>query len=542
VWRGTVSADPKTFNVLLAELDAPSAGIVGMMHDSLLDYDYVSRTWVPRLASAEIVVDEKAGRLSVVYTLRDDLFWSFYGDETGTRDVRVTSDDVVFWYDEIVGDPVFNSSGYGSQFFADEHIDIEKLDGRRFAFHFPRISADPFLATNMSFGPRFIFEGAKTRGGAEGVKALFSVAEDPRAIPSLGRWHLVEYSPSQRLVYARNPRYWERDDAGEAATYPEQMVLSIIPDEHTTFLRFQQGAVETVGFTPENLVEGINKAGSGSNPYEVFNAEGSLSASLWSFNQNPANADKNFYRWFTRKEFRQSLSCLLNRQRIIDQVYRGLGAPKYDFFPEPNPYYNPDITLDYRYDPARAVALLESIGFKAGFPLVDDQGVPVEFDLAISGENAMLSDIASIIVDECAAVGIRVNIRQLDFQKLIDSLTRAYDWQTVIIGLGTNYFPTQGSNVWPSSGNLHLWHPLQKQATTEWEARVDYLYKEASFTLDREKAGALWDEYQRIILEECPIVYLVRGRAFYGVHTRWDFTNLFFDNLGGLQTERVWGR
>jgi peptide/nickel transport system substrate-binding protein len=137
-------------------------------------------------------------------------------------------------------------------------------------------------------------------------------------------------------------------------------------------------------------------------------------------------------------------------------------------------------------------------------------------------------------------VGIRVNIRQLDFQKLIDSLTRAYDWQTVIIGLGTNYFPTQGSNVWPSTGNLHLWHPLQKQPATDWEARVDYLYTEASFTLDREKAGTLWDEYQRIILEECPIVYLVRGRAFYGVHTRWDFTNLFFDNVGGLQTERVW--
>jgi peptide/nickel transport system substrate-binding protein len=348
----------------------------------------------------------------------------------------------------------------------------------------------------------------------------------------------VEYSPAQRLVYARNPDYWDKDEGGNAAVYPEQMVLSIVPDENTQYLQFQQGRLESASFRPENLADAVNKAGEG---YTVFNSEGSLGAGLWSFNQNPANTGAPFYRWFIQKEVRQALSCLLNRERIIEQVYRGLGSPKYDFFPPPNPYYNPDITLSYRYDPGRALALLESAGFHQDSRgiLRDADGRAFEFDLSISGDSAVTSDTASIIADECAPLGIKVNIRQLDFQRLVDSLTRSYDWQTVIIGLGANLFPTQGSNVWPSKGNLHLWHPLQEHPATEWEAKIDRLYNEGAHTIDRSKAAAIWDEYQRVILEQCPVVYLVRGRAFAGVNNRWDFSNVYFDNMRGLETERA---
>ena len=134
------------------------------------------------------------------------------------------------------------------------------------------------------------------------------------------------------------------------------------------------------------------------------------------------------------------------------------------------------------------------------------------------------------------------HVRQIDFQKVIEMLTATYDWQSVIIGLGTSLFPTQGSNVWPSDGNLHLWHPLQESPATEWEARIDYLYNEGSYTLDRERAGEIWSEYQRILLEECPVIYLIRSRGFAAVRNKWDFSNLYYDNLNGLMTDWVYLR
>jgi peptide/nickel transport system substrate-binding protein len=544
VWNSSVTNEPKTFNLLVAERDAESAGIVSSMHDYLMDYDVVRREWKGLCATGELVIDGEAGTLDVIYTLRDNLYWSFY--ENAQPPVPVTSDDVIFWYDEIQGDERFQSSSYNSQFITMEdgseaHIDIRKIDDKRFAFHFPRIEADPFLATNMDFGPAFIYREAKKTGGVQGVLDLFNVSVDPKTIPSMGQWFLTEYIPGQRLVYKRNPGYWKKDSAGISIPYPEENIVQILPDQNTQFLVFKEGGLETYSSRPEDLNELIEKQNTG---YTVFSAGGSIGAMLWSFNQNPKNKDSPQYEWFTQKEFRQAMSCLLNRDRIIAQVYRGLAEPKIDFFPQPNPYYSPDISLQYLYDTKRAVDLLKSIGIKRDRRGImrDGQGRQIEYDLSISSDVTVTADTASIIRDEMEKVGIKVNIRATDFQKLVEQLSSSYDWQSIIIGLGANFFPSQGSNVWPSTGNLHLWYPLQKEPATEWEARIDYLYNEGKYTIDKEKAREIWDEYQRIILEQCPVIYLVRPRSFYALRNRWDFSNFYYDNLNSAETSHIFLR
>ena len=204
----------------------------------------------------------------------------------------------------------------------------------------------------------------------------------------------------------------------------------------------------------------------------------------------------------------------------------------------PNPFYNPDIKLEYLYDPQRAIELLASIGMQrdAAGVMRDAQGRPLEFDLSIQSDTSVYSDTASIITDEAARIGIKINVRPTDFQKLVEQLTATYDWASIFMLLGANYWPTQGSNVWPSDGNLHLWHPLQESPATEWEARIDYLYNEGSYTSDPEKARVIWDEYQSIILEQCPLLYLIRSRTFYAINNRWDFVNFYYDNLNGAIT------
>ena len=541
-WNSSMIKDPKSFNHLIAERDGETAAILRNLTDNLIEYDVVRREWKARCASPQIVVDEANGTLDVIYTLRDDLYWSYYGSD---RKIPVTSDDVIFWYNEIEGDQKFQSSGYNGQFLimedgSEARITIHKTDNRRFRFHFPRIVADPLLTTNRDFGPMHIYEPSKREGGVQGVLDLFSVASDPRLIPSMGEWFLVEYVPSQRLVFKRNPNYWNKDSAGLSIPYTEENIVQILPDQNTQYLVFKQGNLETYSARPEDLNELINRDNAG---YTVFNAEGSLGAGLWSFNQNPKNSDSPYYSWFTAKEFRQAMSCLLNRDRINAQAYRGLAEPKLDLFPPPNPYFNPDIVLEYQYNPQRALELLESAGFsRNNRGLLDNQGRRVEFDLSFPADVTVTADIASIIVDELGKIGIKVNIRATDFQKLVEQLTSTYDWQTVMIGLGSYLFPTQGSNVWPSNGNLHLWHPLQEKPFTDWEARIDYLYNEGSYTIDREKAAAIWDEYQRLILEQCPVIYLMRSRSFWAVQNRWDLSNVYYDNLNGAEITHIFLR
>ena len=280
-WYSVMNEDPKSFNQLIAEQDSATAAVVKSMTDYLLDYDFLAREWKPRSASARIVVDEKNNTMQVVYTLRNDLYWSYYNSN---RKEKVTSDDVIFWYNEIEGDPDFQSSGYYGQFLtmpdgSDARVTIQKIDDLSFAFNFPRIIAEPFLMTNMDFGPRHIYEPAKRQGGVEGVKNLFNVSVDPKTIPSMGEWFLVEYTVGQRLVYRRNPDFWMKDTNGVSLPYVEENIVRIIPDENTQMLMFQRGDIDSYSLRPEDI-DGIilNRR---STDYTVFNREGSLSASIW---------------------------------------------------------------------------------------------------------------------------------------------------------------------------------------------------------------------------------------------------------------------
>lgn len=578
VWHSTILSDPKTFNQLIAERDADSNNIISMTSDFLVDYDMTRAKWLPHAADFIIISSVTADTLTVRYTLRDDLYWSYYNSD---KLIPVTSDDYVFWYNEIAGDEQFASSGYAQQQVTmkdgtTRHIDCVKITDKIFEFIFPRIVADPLLATNMNCCPSFIYKSAKEKGGAEGVKALFASNIDPATIPSCGKWYISEYIPGLRLTATRNPYYWEKDKAGVSIPYPKKQVFSIVGDVNTDYLLFKQGKTESFSPSPENLsdvVKGANNdnsisfnktldtakkdsdtinnsqvqkgnSGKSNDGYSVFNAQGSLSAQFISFNQNPKNADKPYYKWFTKKEFRQAISCLINRQRLIDQSFRGLASPKYDFFPEPNQYYNKNISLQYKFSPDKALELFSTCGYRRDDSGVmrDEEGNRIEFNLTVASSSPVTFDMALIIADECKKVGVTINIRQTDFQKMIEMLTATYDWEAVILAFGASVFPSQGSNVWPSYGNLHLWNPLQKKPATAWEERVDYLYNEGCYTHDEDDARGIWDEYQKILLEECPLIYLVRPRSFYAIRNRWDLRNFYYDNKNGAKTDWVFLR
>ncbi len=534
-WLTSINNDPKSFNTMLAR-DGDTGAVVGVLFDYLADYDPCTREFLPNLASFEVVADEAADTLTVIYTLRDDLYWTTLADPD-TR-VKVTSDDIVFWYNEIEGDQELQQPGYAGQFIemadgSEARIEVQKIDDLTVAFHYPRIVANPILSTNMEFGPRYVYEPAKQEGGTEGVLNLFSIDTDPATIPSIGGYYIAEYEPGVRVVAVRNPHYWKKDEAGVSLPYIERAVYQIVPDRNTEFLLFKEGNKDAYSVRPEDLDELLDAEDP---DYTVYNGGATLGSSFVSFNQNPDTMDPLVYSWFSQTEFRQAMSSVLNRDRIASQVYRGLAEPALHFFARANPYFDESIRQRFDYDPDRARALLAEIGIRPNAEglMEDADGNHVEFNIHVGASNNVAVDIMNIFADELKQIGITGNVRPIDFQKLVEMLTSTYDWHVATASLGSNYWPEGGSNVWQSKGNFHLWHPLQEEPYTEWEARVDHLYNEGRFTIDKEKAKAIYDEYQQLLLDQAPMIYVVYPLSFLAVRDKW--ANVFYDTLNGLDS------
>jgi peptide/nickel transport system substrate-binding protein len=531
-WLGNLSDDPKSFNPLHIQ-DNETAAVVDVLSDPLLNYNAYTKVWEPNIASYQVKVNEAAGTMDVIFTLRDDLYWTTLADPQ--KRVKVTSDDLVFWYNDAIGDPALQQSGYAGQFIqmpngTKKHIDIEKIDERRFVLHYPRIAAMPELFSNMSeFGPSYVFEPIKKAKGSEGLLNLWSIDTDPRTIPSMGPYYIQSYKPGVDVVLVRNPNYWRKDAWGQSIPYIAREELKIVPNRETEKLKFLADELDSYTLRPEDLSD---MTGGGSRDYTVYYAGPALGARFISWNQNPTNLAPKYLKWFTNANFRRAMSCFFNRDRVVTEVYRGLAEPDYYLFAKANPYFDPRIRQTYTYDPQRGKQLLAEMGIKpnAAGLMQDSQGNLIRYELWVPIEDNLAVDIATIYADELKKVGITLVVKPLQFQKMVDSLIKTYDWQSIMMGLtGSNYFPTQGDNVWLSGGNLHLWRPLQQKPATEWEAKIDDLYWQGFSTRDPGKAKAVWDQFQRIILDELPVMYMVYPDSFSAYRNKWG--NIRVDTL-----------
>lgn len=531
-----VASDPKSFNTLNAR-DGYTAQTTDHFYPNLFTYDAYKKEFAPDFASFEIEYDEVVRETYVTINLRDDIFWT----TANGKKIKISTDDVIFWYNEVEGDKAVQHPGYPGQFMTTrdgekKQIVLEKIDARKAKFILPVVSANPLLYVNMSFGPFYIYEPAKQANGVNGLYDVLSIDTDPKNVPSAGLYLLSEYQPGQYLVFTKNPDFWKKDTYNKKLPYIEKKRMNIITSEDVALLSFKQGDLSSYGARPEDL-DSLLESSETPKSYDVYNKGASLGSVFITFNQNIGKIDEHKTTWFSNKYFRQAMSSLLPRDRIVDEVYRGLAEPAYYFFAKINSFFDENIILEYQFNPENAKKLLKKAGITPNVEkrMVDENNVHIEFDIFLGTENSISQDIVSLFADELEKVGITLNVKPIDFQNLVERVTKSYNWDSIIVSLGSNYFPSSGSNVWQSSGNFHVWNPLQESPATQWEARIDELYQIGLYTIDKEQRKKVYDEYQQIILEQLPLMYIVYPTSFVAYDKK--IKNLYVDALEGSKFE-----
>lgn len=525
----TIGEGPKTFNSWNS-MDATSSMASDLMFDGLITTDAYTGEISPRLAkSIKILSDKK----TYIIELRKGLKWS--------DGKPITADDVCFTWNTIVFGGYGNTSTRDAMYIEDELPQIDKIDKYTVRFVTPK-PFSPFLRQlSVPIAPKHILEPV-TKQGKKAFTTFWSSNTNPKEFVISGAFKLKEYVPAQRLVYERNPNYYVIDEKGQKLPYLDKYIILIVGDLNNELLKFKAKELDTVGLRGSNVA--LFKEQEKFSDYKIYNLGPDTGTMYLAFNQNTRKNEKGKYyvnpikqKWFTDVNFRKAVDYALDRENMVFNIAAGVATPL--FTPEPlsSIYLNEQVAKGHSQDIEKAKELLAVSGFYIkNNKLYDKDGHKVEFDLYTNAGNTERESIGVMVKQDLEELGMTVNFKPIEFNTLVSKLVNSNDFDAVIMGFtGSPLEPYGGKNVWYSNGTLHVFNmrktPEENKEMFWWEKKLNEIFDKASLELDFDKRKALYEEYQKLVYDEKPIIYLYSPIRISAVRNK--FGNIHPTELGG---------
>lgn len=345
--------------------------------------------------------------------------------------------------------------------------------------------------------------------------AIMSARSTRKEAAVLGPFTVREYKPGAYVELERNTHYWKKDAGGKQLPYLASVRLDIQQNREIELLRFRHGELDVVNKLDPEMYDRL--AGE-SKP--VVDAGPSLDWEVIFFNQ-VATAPIQGYKqaWFRSSAFRRAISEAINRDDLCRIVYRGHARPAAGPVSVSNRFWVNSAFKPHAYSIPGALQRLEGDGFrKVGDMLIDDAGHRVEFSVITNAGSKLHERMLTLIQQDLAKVGVRLNIVILDFSSLIERISRTYDYEACMMAFtNVDLDPDDQKNIWLSSAANHQWNPSQKNAQTAWEARIDQLMQAETAAIDSAKRKVYFDEVQQIVWNEAPMLFLVNPNALAAV-------------------------
>lgn len=524
----TIGEGPKTFNPFNTK-DNISAMMSEIMYDGLLTTHPVTGQPIPKLAKSFSV----NGNDYIIH-LRHGIKWS--------DGKPITADDVVFTWQNIIFDGFGNTSTRDSIIIDGKLPTVKKIDDYTVEFKTPQPFAPFIRMLSTSIAPKHIFEPA-VKKGKEYFETFLSTNIDPKILVTSGAFKLKEYVPAQRVVFERNPNYYMINKNNQKLPYLDKLVYLIVGDINNEVLKFEGGELDTIGLQGANVAR-FKELEKHSN-FKVYNLGPDTGTMFVSFNLNNRKDKNGKYfvdlkkqRWFQDKNFRQAVDYAIDRKNMVLNIANGLAAPLYTAESLNSIYLNKNLK-PYDRNIEKSKDLLKKSGYwwdKKGH-LMDKFGNHVEFNLFTNAGNTEREAIGVMVKQDLEDLGMKINFKPIEFNSLVNKLVNTSDWDIVIMGLtGSPLEPNGGKNVWMSNGTLHMFNQRPAGYTKDdrypWEKELDYLYTQGALATTFEARKKFYDEYQKIVYEEKPFVYIYSPLRITAIRTK--FKNVFPTSLGGV--------
>lgn len=399
------------------------------------------------------------------FKLRKDIRW-FDG-------TPLTADDVEFTY-RLMTDPK-TPTAYAEDFLAISSFN--KTGPYSFEVRYDKPFARALVTWAQEILPKHALEG----------QDLLATPLS-RAPLGAGPYKLAQWDAGDKLVLKANQDYFL------GRPHIDEVVLRVIPDLATQFLELKAGGLDMMDLTPQQY---------------LFQTKDDF----WRTNYNKYKYLSFGYTYlgfnlrrpmFQDVRVRQALSYAIDKQELVKGVLLGMGQPAMGPYKPGTWVYNDKLT-PYGYHPDKAEELLDEAGWtdsdKDG--VRDKNGEPFAFTILTNQGNTQRIKTATIIQRRLADVGIKVQVRTIEWAAFIKEFIDKGRFDAVILGWNILQDPDL-FDVWHSSkaknGGLNF---------VDYEnAELDKLLEEGRRTVGQSKRKKIYDQVQEILHRDQPYVFL----------------------------------
>jgi peptide/nickel transport system substrate-binding protein len=213
---------------------------------------------------------------------------------------------------------------------------------------------------------------------------------------------------------------------------------------------------------------------------------------------------------------------LIDRKQIIETLRYGLALPTESHFNPNSAEYNTNLK-PYPYDPARAVQLLDEVGWRDtdGDGIRDKDGVPFKFEFLAPAGSVFTSQLMSVLKEAFRKVGIEMTERTIEFTVLVDNLRdHKFDASNLIWVSPLLSDPYQ---IWHSSSIANRGSNYASFNNPE----SDHLIEQARLEFDPVKRREIYWRWQEIIYDEQPYTFLLVPKDVLVYHKRFQNVKVY---------------
>ncbi len=335
-----------------------------------------------------------------------------------------------------------------------------------------------------------------------------------------GPFYFKFWEENVKLVLRKNENYFEKDSNGVKLPYLDAVSITFLPDKQSAFLQFIQGNLDFLsGLDPSYSYDLLELDGVLRNKYkESVNMETGpyLNTEYLGFNMDAKNA-------IADKRIRQALNISFDREQMILHLRNGLGT--YDVGSIVPKGLQSAITqpMDELYDVKKAKALVEEYKKEK-----NTDEVVVELST-----NSGYLNIAEFLQREWQKIGIRVSIDVMPPATLRQGMSSGK----------INFFRGSWIADYPDAENyLSLFYSKNKAPNgpnyTFFDIKkYDLLYEKGITIVNEQERIVLYEEMQRILMEEVPVIILYYDTAIR--FSRKNIQNLGINPMNNLFLKKV---